>query len=196
MPAALTAQQEMHIRVLQQLAYSGLLEDCGRPILLPGKRPGAHNEATCSGRMTVEGQAFWLRVRLPWEFPLCLPIVSVERKESEAVLPHFINDDEVCFASDVGLLDRRQPEAILHESLERVRTLLRDMLRGDRGGSSSGRSRPTGPPSQEDAGSTALSPRTTARASSRPCIGERGCRRWRMAPTPMHAHCQTGGPKA
>nr|WP_257792534.1 ThiF family adenylyltransferase [Myxococcus xanthus] len=124
----------MHIRVLQQLAHSELLEDCGPPIWLPGKRPGTRNEATCSGRMTVEGQTFWLRVRLPWEFPLCLPIVSVEDTESEAVLPHFTNGNEVCFASDVGLLDRRQPEAILHESLERVRTLLRDMLRGDRGG--------------------------------------------------------------
>ncbi|QDF04297.1 ThiF family adenylyltransferase [Myxococcus xanthus] len=134
MSAALIAQQKMHIRVLQQLAHSELLEDCGPPIWLPGKRPGTRNEATCSGRMTVEGQTFWLRVRLPWEFPLCLPIVSVEDTESEAVLPHFTNGNEVCFASDVGLLDRRQPEAILHESLERVRTLLRDMLRGDRGG--------------------------------------------------------------
>ncbi|GMU07933.1 ThiF family adenylyltransferase [Corallococcus caeni] len=134
MSAALIAQQEVHIRVLQQLAHSGLLEDCGQPILLPGKRPGSRNEATCTGKMTVEGKTFWLRVRLPWEFPLCLPIVSVENTESEAVLPHFTNDNEVCFASDVGLLDRRRPEAILHESLERVHTLLRNMLLGDRGG--------------------------------------------------------------
>ncbi|RKI46489.1 hypothetical protein D7Y27_08100 [Corallococcus sp. AB004] len=134
MSAAIIAQQEMHIRVLQQLALSGLLEDCGRPIRLPEKWPGTRTEATCTGKMTVEGQTFWLRVRLPWEFPLCLPIVSVEKTESEAALPHFINDGEVCFASDVGLLDRRRPEAILHESIERVRTLLRDMLRGDRGG--------------------------------------------------------------
>lgn len=135
MPAALSAQQEMHLRVIQHLAHSELLEDCGPPMWLPGRWPGAHNEATCAGRMTVEGQTFWLRVRLPSEFPLCLPIVSVEQKNSKVVLPHFINDDEVCFASDVDLLlDRHRPEAILVESLERVRTLLRDMLRGDRGG--------------------------------------------------------------
>ncbi|MBZ4333830.1 ThiF family adenylyltransferase [Corallococcus sp. AS-1-12] len=134
MSAAIIAQQEMHIRVLQQLAHSGLLEDCGRPICLPEKWSGTRTEATCTGKMTVEGQTFWLRVRLPWEFPLCLPIVSVEKTDSEAALPHFTNDDEVCFASDVGLLDRRRPDAILHESIERVRALLRDMLRGDRGG--------------------------------------------------------------
>jgi molybdopterin/thiamine biosynthesis adenylyltransferase len=133
MPTTPAAQQSMHTRVLDQLAYSGLLEDCGPVMWLPGRRSGTRAEAVCSGRLNVEGHTFWLRIRLPWEFPLCLPVVAVERMEPRVALPHFIRDKELCFTSDENLLDRWEPEAILHESLVRVRDMLRDMLVGDRG---------------------------------------------------------------
>nr|WP_254627997.1 ThiF family adenylyltransferase [Myxococcus sp. CA040A] len=46
-------------------------------------------------------------------------------------LPHRVGDKELCFTSDANLLDRRNPEAVLHGSLLMVREHLEQMFRVD-----------------------------------------------------------------
>lgn len=123
-----------HAEVLQRLARSGLLEDC-RELWLPSTdaKPEAPSvEGTLSGSMRIGGHELRLRVRLPAKFPLCLPEIQVERIQPHVALPHMLVGGRVCLPEDANLLDSDDPYAIAWEALEYARSLLSDMLSGDR----------------------------------------------------------------
>ncbi|MHA7630201.1 ThiF family adenylyltransferase [Corallococcus sp. M7] len=120
-------------RALEQVAQRGILEDCG-PVLLQStsNKPG-YEEATCTGRLSVADHTFRLRIRLPWSFPRCLPVISIEGMTPALVLPHGFSDNTLCYTSDLTLLDRKDPESIIEESLLRVRHMLHELVTGNRG---------------------------------------------------------------
>ena len=120
--------------VLKCLAQSGLLQDC-QEVWLPSADGGVEEGGglgTLSGRMTVGGHEFKLRVLLPEHFPLCLPEIRLEEVSPPIEIPHRIGDNNLCFTAGANLLDRRDPWAIVRESLAYVRNLLTDMLTGNR----------------------------------------------------------------
>nr|WP_242544706.1 ThiF family adenylyltransferase [Corallococcus sp. NCSPR001] len=83
--------------------------------------------------MSVAEHTFRLRIRLPWTFPRCLPVISIEGMTPALMLPHGFSDNTLCYTSDLTLLDRKDPEAIVEESLLRVRHMLQDLVTGNRG---------------------------------------------------------------
>ncbi|AKF85442.1 hypothetical protein MFUL124B02_12825 [Myxococcus fulvus 124B02] len=124
-----------HIALLERLGADGPLQARSQVLCLPpaGAQGKSANEATVSGRMTVGEHVFHLRIRLPEDFPRCLPEVTLDSVDPPLDLPHLFGDRKVvCFTSDANLLDRRDPEAILHDSLLLVRDHFARMLGGDR----------------------------------------------------------------
>ncbi|NPC48733.1 hypothetical protein D7X99_22615 [Corallococcus sp. AB032C] len=120
-------------QVLERLSQSGVIKDCGPVLLRADLNKFGYEEATCSGQLSVEGHMVRLRIRLPWNFPRCLPLISIEDITPPLHLPHRFRDNTLCFTSDLTLLDAKDPEAIVEESLIRVRRMLQDQVTGNRG---------------------------------------------------------------
>lgn len=126
-------QSSAHRRALEQVSLRGMLEDCGPVLWQPASGRFGYEEATCTGRLVVGDHTFRLRIRLPWSFPRCLPVISIEGMTPALTLPHRFKDNTLCFTSDLTLLDRNAPDAIIEESLLRVRRMLHDLVTGNRG---------------------------------------------------------------
>ncbi|RKH72577.1 ThiF family adenylyltransferase [Corallococcus aberystwythensis] len=126
-------QSSTHKQALEQACQRGILEDCSPVLLQTASNRFGYEEATCTGRLSVADHAFLLRIRLPWAFPRCLPVISIEGMKPALLLPHRLSDNALCFTSDLTLLDRKDPEAIIEESLLRVRRMLHDLVTGNRG---------------------------------------------------------------
>ncbi|OJT23604.1 hypothetical protein BO221_16515 [Archangium sp. Cb G35] len=123
-----------HLELLERLARSGLLEDCQPPIWLPsmGTPSPRSAVATISGGMSIGGHVFKLRVKLPSALSLYLPEVIVESETPRLELPHLLGERRLCFEAGANLLDRREPWAILRESILYARKMLEEMLAGNR----------------------------------------------------------------
>ncbi|TSC33933.1 ThiF family adenylyltransferase [Corallococcus sp. Z5C101001] len=118
--------------LLEQLGTRGLLEGCAQVIRLPSLERDLGErglEVTVSGDMRVGAHLFRLQVRLPLEFPLCLPVVHLMEVTPPIVIPHLVEERRICFTSDANLLDQKDPWGILQESLGMVREHLVRMLK-------------------------------------------------------------------
>jgi molybdopterin/thiamine biosynthesis adenylyltransferase len=135
-PAASSASVSAHEDLLARLAGSGLLEECQA---LPRNesedwwrdREVAH---AVSGRLRVGDRSIPVYVGLPRSFPLCLPEIAVASGDADTVdLPHVNDHRKLCYEPEAGLLlDRKDPWAILQESVGLARSRLHEILRGER----------------------------------------------------------------
>src|SRR6185369_11824294 len=74
------------------------------------------------GRIEVGGKSFSTRIGVPDEFPAKLPHIYFDETELPGPIAHVEEVGKVCIAHSTGLLlDRRNPEGILRESIERAK---------------------------------------------------------------------------
>lgn len=112
-------QQLSNAEVLEQLARSGVLDDCR---IWSG-------EGALSGRIAIKGHVLRLRIFLPPAFPLCLPIIVVEDCSPPRLIPHVLDHGLVCYESETEvLLDRHDPWGVVSESVRRALETLRQGL--------------------------------------------------------------------
>jgi hypothetical protein len=95
-----------------------------------GFQPG---ENGFEGHLELDGIGrFAVRIEIPSEFPAKLPIISFREDELQRTIAHVMDNGRVCIAHTSGvLLDRHNPEGILHESVERARKILSKGLSGE-----------------------------------------------------------------
>lgn len=134
----MTAQASIsgHEDLLTRLVGSGLLEDCTALPRNPSDRWWNNCDVAhaVSGRLRVGDRLILVYVGLPRSFPLCLPEIAIAPGEADIVdLPHVDDKQKLCYEPEAGLLlDRKDPWAIIEESLNLACSRLHEILRGDR----------------------------------------------------------------
>lgn len=123
-----------HRELLEHLASRGVLEDWQIHPSLPTGCLGKNeaDQVSLTGHLSLQGHRIHLRITLPWTFPLCLPVITLERIDPSLRFPHLIGKNQLCYEAGANLLDRHDPQAIAYEALLRARAMIGELIAGNR----------------------------------------------------------------
>lgn len=95
-------------------------------------QPARQGGVAVDGEVFVEGQEVTLRLELPALFPMMLPEFYLRPWDALGFIPHVSPRGFVCYLDREGVvLDRRRPERIVADALERTLGVLASGVRGE-----------------------------------------------------------------